>query len=285
MASVKRSRRPQTIVVVSDTHCGCQVGLCTKEARLDSGGIYTANAVQKKLLGLWEELWGEVVPGWTAGGGLAVVHNGDAVDGTPHGSISQISANRDVQNRIAMDLLRPVVALADGRYFHVRGTESHVAKSAEAEEELARALGAVPSREGNHARWELWMRAGPHLVHFTHHIGTASRQAYESSAVMAELAEAFVEAGRWGVESPSAIVRSHRHRQIEIRVPTARGNGLAVVTPAWQAKTPFAYRIAGARQTLPQFGAICLQWNPTDGLFARSKVWTLDRPQEEVFHG
>jgi PTS system nitrogen regulatory IIA component len=45
---------------------------------------------------------------------------------------------------------------------------------------------------------------------------------------MAELAEAYTEAGRWRNRPPDVIVRGHRHRHIEIRVPTALGYGIAI---------------------------------------------------------
>lgn len=278
----KRVDPYRNVVVISDLHSGCQLALCPDEVKLDSGGIYRANKIQKALKAMWDEFWGEVVPSWTKGEPFVVIFNGDAVDGAPHGSISQISPNRDVQNKIAYDLLNPVVMACDGRYFHTRGTGAHVGQSAESEEQLARMLCAKPDREGNHARYDLWLRCGPKpggLIHALHHVGTTSRAAYESSAVHAELTEAFCEAARWGQEPPDAIVRSHRHRNIEIRVPTSRGNGLAVVSPAWQGKTPYAWKIAGARQSNPQFGGLIIQRVEPDGLYCRSKVWSIARSE------
>lgn len=270
----------RNIVVISDTHAGCQLSLCPDEVKLDGGGEYKANRLQIMLRSYWDEFWGEVVPNWVCGQPFVVVHNGDAVDGTPHGSISQISGNRATQSEIALQMLRPVFQQCEGRYYHIRGTESHVGKSAESEEGVASSLGAVPDSNGNRARYELWLRCGDEpggLVHFNHHVGTCSRQAYESSAVMAELTEAFAEAARWGQEPPSCVVRSHRHRNIEIRIPTRHGTSLAVVTPAWQCKTPFAFKVAGARQSQPQIGGIIIQRAGSDGCYVRSKVWPIER--------
>ena len=83
-------------------------------------------------------------------------------------------------------------------------------------------------------------------MHATHHIGTTGSQAYESTAVMRELAEAYAEAGRWRQRPPDVLIRGHRHRHIEIRVPTALGYGIAFTSPAWQLKTPYTFRIPGA---------------------------------------
>jgi len=142
---------------------------------------------------------------------------------------------------------------------------------------LARKLGAVPDAKGMHSRYEVFARVGSGLVHALHHIGTAGSNAYESSAVMRELAESFTESGRWGDAPPDIVVRSHRHRHLEIRIPTKLGYGIAFVTPGWQLKTPFTYRIAGGRLTTPQIGGSLIRQGDAD-LHTRHKVWRMARP-------
>lgn len=266
-------------VIISDTHIGCQLGLCPPEVRLDSGGSYRHSPLQAKVWSMWEEFWGDVVPMWTRGEPYYLIHNGDCVDGSHHRATTQFTQNIEDQRRIAVDVLMPHVERAHS-YYHIRGTEAHVGQSGADEEAVAKDLGAVPDKYGNAARWELYKRIGGALVHFTHHIGTTSSTAYESSAPMRELAEAFVEAGRWGNEPPQVIVRSHRHRNIEIRVPTKDGYGIACVTPAWQLKTPFVFRL-GSRQSQPQIGGIFIRWGDEDGIYTRSRVWGIERPEVE----
>ena len=72
----------------------------------------------------------------------------------------------------------------------------------------------------------------------------------------------FTEAGRWGNKPPDVVVRSHRHRCIETRIPNAKGYATSFVTAGWQLKTPFAYRIADGRQALPQIGGCRRQRQP-----------------------
>ena len=150
------------------------------------------------------------------------------------------------------------------------------------EERLAETLGAVQNKEGQYARWELWLRVGNgkgHLCHFLHHIGTTGSAAYESTAVHKELIESFVEAGRWGDEPPQVVVRSHRHRHFEERIPGAAGYIIATVTPAWQGKTPFTWKIPGARIAQPQFGGVLIRAGDEE-LHSRFRVWRLERPKE-----
>jgi hypothetical protein len=95
---------------------------------------------------------------------------------------------------------------------------------------------------------------GSHTVHFTHHIGTTSSAAHEASAVNAEISAMFTNAGRVGYSPPDIVVRSHRHRCIEVRLPSEGGYKSALVTAAWQGKTPYVYRIPAGRTGTSQIG-------------------------------
>lgn len=271
------------LICVGDIHSGCQLALCPpKGVRLDNGGQYIPSRFQKKLWAWWTELWDEWVPEATDGEPYAVCNMGDAVDGVHHNSTTQISHNAEDQARIARAVLGPVVERCGGRYYHIRGTEAHVGASAEREEALAESLGAIENRTGQCARYELWKMVGPALIHAMHHIGSTGSQHYESTAVHKELIEAFTEAGRWNRRHPDVIVRAHRHRAIETVIPTARGEARAIVCPGWQGKTPFAFRIPGARQSEPQFGAWLIRWSEKRGeLFVRSWVRSLEREDAE----
>jgi len=275
----------RNVVVISDTHVGGRTAICPETVRLDDGGVYTPSRQQKVLYGWWREFWDEFVPHVTKGEPYVVVHNGDCVDGAPHGSVSQISTLMDDQVTAAVALLKPVVQNKKcERYYHIRGTEAHIGKSGELEERTASMLGSAPDSEGRHARWELWLKAGDkqqsHLIHFLHHIGTTGSTHYESSAVMGELAAELTEAARWNETPASAIVRSHRHRSIEVRIPSSHGWRFAVVTPAWQLKTPFAYKIPGARLAPSQIGGVVLR--VVDGyLFTIPFVKTIARERPE----
>jgi hypothetical protein len=275
------------IVVVSDLHAGCKLALCPPEGvPLDDGGKYMPSKFQRKLWAMWREFWDEWVPGATRKEPFTVVINGDAVDGVHHNSTTQISHNLLDQSRAAYSILAPIVDRCKGRIYLVRGTEAHVGTSAKEEEALGERLGIKPNAEGQYARWDLWKELGKgKLVHFLHHIGSTGSQAYEATAVHKELVEEYVEAARWRRVPPDVIVRSHRHRYIETTVATGTetgetGRGIAVVTPAWQAKTPFAWKIPGGRLSTPQFGGVVIRWAHSE-LFVVPKVWTVDRSPVE----
>ncbi len=265
----------RNLIVVSDTHCGCRVGLCPPgKVRLDDGGTYEASTLQRKVWRHWRQFWSEWVPEVTHGEPFAVVINGDSMDGVHHGAVSQVSQNLADQVAIAEKALRPVAEQCDGHFYMIRGTEAHVGKSGQEEERLARLLGAVPDDEGRAARWEMFAEVGPGYIDIAHHIGTTSSAAYESSALAREMVSSFVEAGRWRQRMPDVLVRSHRHRHYEVKAPASGGNIRVVTTPGWQLKTPFVYR-TGFRKAPPQLGGILVRFNDEGVLYTREQVWTL----------
>lgn len=269
------------LVVVSDLHVGCQMGLCPPSgARLDDGGHYKPSPLQRKVWSWWEQFWGEFVPSATKGEPYAVVINGDILDGVHHNSTTQWSHNLNDQALLARNILAPVVADCQGRFYVVRGTEAHVGKSAQEEERLARELGAIANANGQFARYELWKMVGDRLVHCLHHVGTTGSQAYEATAVHKELVESITEAGRWKRRFPDVVVRSHRHRYIETVIPTADGRAFACVTPAWQLKTGYVFKVAGGRLSEPQVGGLVIRLAHGE-LFVRPWVKSLEREKPE----
>lgn len=276
--------RINSLIVISDLHCGCQVGLCpAKGIRRDEGGRYQPSSIQSKVWGFWEHFWKTWVPDVTRGEPWSLALNGDSMDGRHHNAVSQISQNLALQQSIAYEVLAPRVEAAvksGGAFYMIRGTEAHVGPSGEMEESLAHKLGAKRNKFHQYSRYFLDIYVGSWLVNIMHHIGTTGTSHYESTAVMKELIEAYVEASRWRSRPPDAIVRSHRHRCLHISFPTDRGSALSVTTPGWQAKTPFVYKIPGGRQAPPQFGGICIKAG-VEGPYLRYKVWSIGRPRPE----
>lgn len=281
----KRSRvEIRTIVDISDTHVGCKLALCHPDgAEQDDGGLYMPSKLQLQIWSWWEEFWGEWVPRVTKGEPFAVVHNGDVLDGQHHRATTQWAQNIQDQRSHAEKILKPVVEIAEGRYYQIRGTEAHVGISGQDEEALARSLGALPNEHGQHARWELWLRPNPDapLCHFLHHIGTTSSAQHETSALNAEYAAICTDCARFGREPPLIVARAHRHRCSEIRLPVRRGYATVFVTPCWQLKTPFAWKVSGARVTTPQIGASVIRIGDEEA-HTRHFVNDLERGRVEV---
>lgn len=277
-------RRPvNNLVVVSDTHCGDQYGLCPEDGvRLDGGGAYLPSPLQIKVWAWWKEFWGEWVPEACHGEPFAVVLNGDAMDNRHHKSTHQASQNLSVQQRLAIAVFKPIVEACEGRFYMVGGTEAHAGQSFEDEERLGEELKAIPDSFGNRVRQELrTLVGGSGRVHLAHHIGSTGTTSYESTAILKELIEAYVQAGTWGQEPYDAVVRSHRHRFMGVIRPSRKGYAFSFVTPGWQLKVPWAAKLPGARQTTPQFGGSVLRQGDHD-FYTRHFVRSIDPPEEVV---
>lgn len=268
-------------IVISDTHCGCQFGLCPEKVYLDGGGVYNPSKFQKVVLECWRFFWEEWVPKVTRGDDYCVILNGDAMDHRHHGSTTQITQNLSDQENIAYEVLAPIVEKCNGLFYFIRGTEAHTGPAAEAEEQLAKRLGTVKDENGNYSRYELYIKIGSCLAHFSHHIGTTGSHAYETSALMSEYANTCVDSAKWGIPTPDIVVRSHRHKHTEIRVPTAKEYGYCFVTSGWQLKTPFSYRMPGGRVMTPTIGGSMIRQGDEE-FFTRHKTWPIARSKTEV---
>jgi hypothetical protein len=276
-------------VVVSDLHCGCRYALypCDQweTLQLQAGAVYKPSLFQFELWDIWKEFWEKAVPEFTHREDYVLVINGDGVDGRHHNSTTQISQNLADQFKIARAVLSPIIKLKHCRgLYWIGGTEAHVGQSSENEETLAQSLGAIPDSMGQYVRQTMWLKIGGEkgcLVHLAHHIGTTGSTHYETSAVMKELAEQFSLAGRWNNRPADIVVRSHRHTCCEVRVPTARGYGISVVTPGFQGKTPFSTKIPGGRQSEPQIGGLVIRQGDFDH-YTRLFVKCMPREQEVV---
>lgn len=244
----------RNLIVVADTHCGDQLGLCPERIRLAHGGEYIASPFQLAVLKLWNEFWNDWVPTVTRGERFAVLFNGDMVEGSHHNASHLISQDTSDQANIAYELLAPVADACQGRFYYISGTEAHAGEAGREEEKLADRLGAIPNKIGRKSRYEMYLEVGDCLVHATHHIGIAGSMAYETTALTKEYNEFCAESARWGRPIPDIIVRAHRHRHSEVRVPTKRGYGTIFVTSAWQLKTPFLFRTPGGRVATPTVG-------------------------------
>jgi hypothetical protein len=268
----------KNIVVISDLHIGCQLGLCHPDgARLDNGGTYTPSEVQLKVWDVWTNYWNwvfEIIKDEP----FDIVVNGDVIDGSHHGATHQWSQNLEDQAQHAYQILKPYREKANQMWI-VRGTPVHAGESGVDEERLAKRLACVASAAGQNARNELWHELDGDLIHFAHHIGTTSSAAHEVSAVNAELTALFTESGRWGHTPPTIVCRSHRHRCSEIRLPSNRTYAIAFVTAAWQLKTPHCGKFMAGRTSTSQLGGSLIRKGDND-LYTRHFTHDIGRTLE-----
>ncbi len=248
--------KPTHIVCISDTHWGSSVAI-SQIHLLDDGGTYHPSKLQAKLYRLWITFW-EWAYKHVGKDKFILVHCGDIIEGAHHRSTQSATGNLTVQSRLAIDMMMPHVTRA-AQYYQVRGTEAHVGQSAQEEEAIAAALGAVKS-DGNFSHWMIWMRFHGKLLNFAHHLGSTTSSAYESSALMRETVASFTESGQFKISAPDYIIRGHTHRYLKIEGP---GGWTSIKLPGWQLKTSFVHRIDRMRS--PMIGGVIISETP-DGL-------------------
>lgn len=118
-------KRINNIVVISDTHFGCALGLCPNKVQLDEGGFYKASPLQRKVYKFWQYFWDSWIPKVTKNEDYILVHNGDIIDGVHHNAVTQISQNITDQKNIAVQVMKEIVSLKKCKaYYQIRGTEA-----------------------------------------------------------------------------------------------------------------------------------------------------------------
>jgi len=248
----------KAIIAVSDMHVGSTSGLIGERVIVVEQGEYKPNKYQKTLRKYWKHFWTEYVPEITANAEKRiVVFNGDVVDGVHHKSVNIISNSLQVQERAAIEIIDEIDTICqvkiDEKYL-VKGTEAHTGAYGECEERIGAATGCQVNEVGEHGSYQWWLDVDGMIFQFAHHIGTTSSAAYETSAPMRELVASLVEAAQWKQPLPDIVVRSHRHRFVEVPLPSLEGRIRCVITPAWQLRTPFTERID--RMRMPHIGGV-----------------------------
>jgi hypothetical protein len=243
------------IICVSDTHIGSTMGLCPLDGLpLPDGGRYIPNKFQAGLWRFWQHFWTEFAPQYIRRrDDVTIVINGDLIEGVHHRMVGIVTNNLQKQQEGAIQVYRSL-PIKYHRLYVVRGSEAHSAPGAESEEIISAAIGAEPDEIGDYSRWQLWLDLDGVIFQFAHHIGVTSSAAYESSAPMREMVAGMIDAIQWGRRVPNVFVRSHRHRFIEVPLPTETGRIRCVITPAWQLRTPHVERID--RMRMPHIGGV-----------------------------
>ena len=238
----------RVLAVVSDIHAGSTVGLCGEDpVELDNGGTYAPSLAQRWLHQCWKDFWERVGLACAPNHWLGVLVNGDAFDGDHHGTAEIISRNPGTQFSVLRDLFRnSVLPLVPDAMIVVRGTESHVGKSASSEEGFARWLQGAgvnvvcEPETGARSWWHFRGDIGPVRLAATHHgrIGQRTWTKHTPPTMLA--AQIVLEHAIRGERCPDLAIRSHYHTCSDTHdsYPTR-----VIQTPAWQLHTGYAHRV------------------------------------------
>lgn len=227
-----------TLLIISDLHAGSTVGLCTPTFQLPDGGTYGLSHAQQWLYQNWNDLGQKAIKA-AKGGKFYFVSNGDLIDGKVKQSVQTVTDSMVAQREIAAELLDPLVQQAD-KFFVIRGTEAHVGGIAQHEEGIAKDFGAEKSESGTYSHWQLLADFGGVLFDFAHHVGGGGRPWTSGGNAVRLAAETVMDYA--GGRIPQLVFRSHVHKYADSFINVAQTR--AIITPAWQLRTAYGYRIA-----------------------------------------
>jgi hypothetical protein len=237
---------------VADTHIGSSVALCKPGANLDDGGTYQLSKGQRWLWRNWETLLAKVEQ--TDCDELYTFLNGDLAEMDAKGrSYQLITPNTANIKALAADIFDPLAKMSAG-LFVLRGTMAHAGKSAEAEETIARDLGAVQCPEtGASSWWGLrWQVEGVRFDIAHHPPGSGGGRPMNSQSMIDRLAsDTLFNYANAREPLPHLVIRAHIHQHKDSRDAFAVR---AVTLPAWTLATEYVHRIAP--HALADIGAV-----------------------------
>ncbi len=269
MTKAPRPRNLELLAIVSDIHAGSVVALMPPEFEVEHGQIVKANALQLWYWRCWFH-----AQSWLAGiagkSKFGLIVNGDCIEGDHHRTHEIWSKLPSDHARCAVELLEPFVRMAHKTWF-VQGTECHVGLT---ESHIARELGGEKNPETKRPIFQRLTLdiCGQRLV-AKHHISTTSRPWLESNALGAELASEQLNAMRNGERMPNIVCAAHRHVAGHVQT----GDGLCLVTSAWQGLTTHGHKVVSASRSKPSIYVLDWRGIP-DGELPRVHRRVYDTP-------
>lgn len=259
------------LAVVSDLHCGSEVGLAPPETKLRSGNVigFGENKHQQWLWDRFEE-GGDKLLKIAGTDPFVLLVNGDATEGCHHHNNDElVAATIEIHTEMAAQCLRRLAQKA-ARRIVVRGTQCH---TREMEDVLADKIGADPRSAPDKFLFE--MRGC--LVDAAHHVGVTSRAYLEASALSINMGNARLNYLRAGQRVPRVFLRAHRHCGGYF----SDGTGLMAVTGGWQFKTRHGHKVV--TDSIPSPTMLMLDWRdkPSDSL-PRIHEIKFHEPQQKI---
>ena len=246
------------ICPISDTHSGGSTALFPPDIRYFKHGNHTPFSFQKRIFEHWMKC-AKALRKARARKKLIVVHNGDALEGSHHNTPQTVTILPNEQIALHVELMKAFLTeagfKAGDELYYVTGTETHVGDN---EDDIGRIMQAVPNGSV-HAFDELELDVNGNLVLFAHQGPGTGRGINQGNAIRNYLRDLFVERMEEKQRPPDFVVFSHRHKPYYSNYVARMDADYHVlhgmITPSFQAKTRFGYKVAALQQN-----KIGLQW-------------------------
>jgi hypothetical protein len=236
----------RTLAILSDLHCGSEIGLCPPNLLMVDGSTRGLNPYQEWLWRCWEEAV-ELIPS-----GSSLILNGDLLESPHHGTKEIISSRVEDHLAACLFSLEPLLTKISSTRIG-EGTECHVG---DLEHAIGKQIGAIANPETGRYVWpqiNIEFCGTPILAQ--HHMPTTSKAHLEANALGMEMANIVYNRARCGFTVPKVVLLAHRH----CGGYYSSGHNLCVVNGAWQGLTRWGRNKVAA--ALPTPTLTILDWN------------------------
>lgn len=259
-------------IVVSDIHCGSDVGLAPPETKTRSGNVVGFGDNHHQAW-LWENWCTGIkrIKEMVGKSNAALFVNGDATEGSHHHNAADlIAADIETHTNMAIECLQPLSNLCK-KVFVVKGTECHTLNM---ENKLAEKLGAI---SGN-AKDKWLVDINGCLLDVAHHMTTTSRAYLEASAMSILMGNARNNSIRAKHRVADVYLRAHRH----CGGVYTDGAGLFGVTGGWQFLTRHGHKVVTDSIPRPSFLVFDFRSQKRGELPHPTSI-TFNPPQDEIY--
>jgi len=257
-----RMKNPPLLnLVISDPHCGSDVGLMPPSVILENG-TERGHGNNKKLKWIWQSFLAATANALEVinGDPFILTFNGDIIEGIHHRSDEVVAAKIIEHVGIAAECFSTLVGQAS-KTLVTKGTECHVR---DMETVFMRELN-IPGKAMDVQQYEI----NGCLVDARHHMPATSRLHLEASGLGVVMANCRSNMLRAGHSVPKVFLRAHRHCGGDY----CDGESMILVTPPWQMLTRHAHKVV--TDAIPRVGMYLLDWRnvPKGGLPATHRFF------------
>lgn len=239
-------------VLIGDTHCFSQFGLCPENFEDQNGFAYAPRSeTLRDTWQCWLDATGPRLEALTRGDPFNIIFMGDMIEGNHHRTLEIGSPDEGLHLKMAEQVLRPIRDKAR-KAFMIRGTECHTKNY---EHVLGEALRCERDPEtGLFCFDTLFLEQYGCLIMAKHHMPTSGREWTAASGLGIHAAQGQLSRQRVAHPVPKVIISAHRH------VPGVfDAQGVMVVcTPSWQRMTRHAHKVVP--MSVSTIGMIVLDW-------------------------
>jgi hypothetical protein len=245
------------LAVVSDLQCGSIFGILPANFVTSEGIPKLQNAGQQYL---WE-CWLDFADRLKEFKPDAIIVNGDLIDGPQRkqdGTELSLPLLFD-QTEAAEQCLRVLKKKCPSmKWYFVQGTEYHVGRAAQHEEQIAKSIGATKYSSlgsGVYVKEVLWLEVEGIIVECSHHI-SVTQGFYRLTALDREMQWSAMAAkdNSKGVPKADLLIRSHVHNFQAAEHASKQG----LVTPCWQLQTRYMRKNSVYRM-IPDIGGTFIE--------------------------